>query len=127
MVPYVATTEDITVTVRPVYLDSQSDFFEKRFVFGYFIRIENNGRGEVQLLRRTWRIVEVSGHVQNVEGAGVVGKQPILGPGDIHQYNSYAVLGSMEGHMEGHYTMEWANGARFRALIPRFDLRARAN
>ena len=66
MIPYVATTEDITVTVRPVYLDSQSDFFEKRFVFGYFIRIENHSPVEVQLLRRYWRIQEVEGRIQEV-------------------------------------------------------------
>ncbi len=127
MVPYVATTEDITVTVRPVYLDNQSDYFEKRFVFGYFIRIENKSLDEVQLLRRRWLIREAHGKVQEVEGEGVIGQQPILAPGGAHQYSSYCVLNTMEGIMEGHYVMERANGERFRVVIPRFDLRARAN
>lgn len=127
MIPYVATTEDITVTVRPVYLDSQSDFFEKRFVFGYFIRIENHSLVEIQLLRRYWRIQEVEGRIQEVEGKGVIGKQPLISPGDVHTYSSYSVLNTFEGTMEGHYVMERPDGERFRVLIPRFNLRALAN
>lgn len=127
MVPYVATTEDITVTVRPVYLDSQSDFFEKRFVFGYFIRIENYSLVEVQLLRRFWHIREHTGRAQEVEGEGVIGKQPLIAPGESHEYSSYAVLESLEGTMGGYYTMERPNGERFRVTIPQFDLKAHAN
>ncbi|MDX1547540.1 MAG: Co2+/Mg2+ efflux protein ApaG [Rhodothermales bacterium] len=127
MIPYAATTDDITVTVRPVYLDSQSDFFEKRFVFGYFVRIENHGLDEVQLLRRYWKIEERTGRIQEVEGEGVIGKQPLIAPGDAHSYSSYSVLGSFEGTMGGYYVMERPNGARFRVVIPRFDLRAMAN
>ena len=127
MIPYVATTEDITVTVRPVYLDSQSDFFNKRFVFGYFIRIENHSLVEVQLLRRYWRIEEYGGRVQEVEGKGVIGKQPLILPGADHTYSSYSILNTFEGAMEGHYTMERPDGERFRVVIPRFNLRALAN
>ena len=127
MVPYIATTDDITVTVRPVYLDSQSDFFEKRFVFGYFIRIENRGGAEVQLLRRYWRIEEYGGRVQEVEGQGVIGKQPLIAPGAEHTYSSYSILATFEGAMEGYYTMERPDGERFRVVIPRFNLRAMAN
>lgn len=127
MVPYIATTKDITVTVRPVYLDSQSDFFEKRFVFGYFVQIDNHSEAEVQLLRRYWRIEDYAGQVQEVEGEGVIGEQPLIPSGGMHQYSSYSVIGSFEGAMEGHYLMQRPNGERFRVLIPRFDLRARAN
>ena len=127
MVPYVATTEDITVTVRPVYLDSQSDFFEKRFVFGYFIQIENHSPVEVQLLRRYWRIEEATGRVKEVEGEGVIGKQPLIPSGSAHTYSSYSVLNAFEGAMEGYYTMERPDGERFRVVIPRFNLRAMAN
>ena len=127
MIPYIATTEDITVTVRPVYLDSQSDFFEKRFVFGYFIRIENHSLREVQLLRRYWRIEEYGGRVQEVEGDGVIGKQPVIAPGGEHTYSSYSILTTFEGAMEGYYTMQRPDGERFRVVIPRFNLRAMAN
>ena len=127
MVPYVATTDDITVTVRPVYLDSQSDMMNRRFVFGYFIRISNNSSDEVQLLRRHWLIRDSDGRLQEVEGEGVVGEQPVIVPGDEHRYNSFCVLETFEGSMEGSYLMQRPNGERFRIAIPRFDLRAAAN
>ena len=63
MVPYIATTHEMTVTVRPVYLDSQSDLMSRRFVFGYFIRIENLSGEEVQLLRRHWYIRDGNGRL----------------------------------------------------------------
>lgn len=127
MVPYVATTEDITVTVRPIYLDSQSDVMNRRFVFGYLIRIANDGAEEVQLLRRHWFIHDSTGRVQEVEGEGVVGEQPVIAEGQDYQYSSYCVLESFEGSMEGTYLMQRPNGDRFKITIPRFDLRAAAN
>ena len=127
MVPYVATTADITVMVRPVYLDSQSDFMSRRFVFGYLIEITNDGDMEVQLLRRHWYIRDSTGRVQEVEGDGVVGEQPVIMPGSFHKYSSYCVLETFEGSMEGTYLMQRPSGERFRITIPRFDLRAAAN
>lgn len=127
MVPYVATTEEITVTVRPVYLDRESDYFEQRFVFGYFIKITNDGEAPVRLLRRFWRIEEEGGRLQEVDGLGVIGKQPLIGPGEEHSYSSYSVLQAFEGSMGGYYTMERSGGEQFRVTIPRFALRAMAN
>ena len=127
MIPYVATTEGITITVRPVYLDQESDFLNNRFVFAYFIRIENNSGEEVQLLRRRWLIKEVDGKIQEVEGDGVVGEQPMISPGEVHEYNSFCVLATFEGSMEGSYLMEREDGERFRVAIPLFILRAAAN
>lgn len=127
MVPYVATTDDITVTVRPVYLDSESDMMNRRFVFGYFIRIANRGMGEVQLLRRHWFIRDAEGRVEEVEGEGVIGEQPVITAGQDHRYNSFCVLETFEGTMEGTYLMERDGGERFRIAIPLFHLRAAAN
>ncbi len=127
MIPYVATTEGITITVRPVYLDQESDFLSNRFVFAYFIRIENNSLEEVQLLKRRWLIKEVNGRIQEVEGDGVVGEQPILKPGASHEYISFCVLATFEGSMEGSYLMERTDGGRFRVTLPQFLLRAAAN
>ncbi|RMF52593.1 MAG: Co2+/Mg2+ efflux protein ApaG [Bacteroidetes bacterium] len=127
MIPYVATTGEITVTVRPVYLDGRSDLMAKKFVFGYLVRIENHGPDEVQLLRRHWIIEDGRGHRREVEGRGVVGQQPWIAPGGVHEYNSFCVLETFEGSMEGTYLMERASGERFRVAIPRFDLRAAAN
>jgi len=127
VVSFDATTEQITVTVRPVYLDGQSDALARRFVFAYFIRIENGGPDEVQLLRRHWVISDAAGEVREVEGEGVVGQQPVLAPGAAHVYQSFCVLPVMEGAMEGTYLMQRASGERFRIQIPRFPLRAGAN
>lgn len=124
---FVATTEDIMVTVRPVYLDGQSDMIQKKFVFAYFIRIENNSKERVQLLRRHWLINHSTGKVEEVDGEGVVGKQPVLLPGEVYEYNSYCVLETFEGSMEGTYLMRRSRGDTFKVIIPRFILRAAAN
>lgn len=127
MIPYQAVTRDIEVTVRPVYLDGQSEVMERKFVFGYYIRIENHGLEPIQLLRRHWYITDESGRVQEVEGEGVIGRQPVIEPGQSHQYNSYCVLETFTGHMRGHYIMERYHGERFKVEIPQFDLKAAVN
>ena len=127
MQPYIATTDDITVTVRPLYLDGQSNVIERKFVFAYFIRIENNSTAGVQLLRRHWFITSSDGDVQEVEGEGVIGQQPVIPPGEAHEYSSYCILKTFEGSMEGTYLMERPGGDRLTVTIPRFALRAAAN
>jgi len=124
---YIATTEDITVRVRPVYLDGQSDILARKFVFAYYIRIENHSASKIQLLRRHWFIRESIGEVKEVEGEGVVGKQPVIAPGGVHEYNSYCVLATFEGTMEGTYQMVRPSGEVFYVVVPRFTLRAAAN
>ena len=127
MVSYDATTDTVHISVRPAYLDGKSDAIERRFVFAYFVRIENHGEGEVQLLRRHWTITDAQGHVQEVEGEGVIGQQPIIEPGEDHEYHSFCVLRTFEGSMEGTYLMQREDGSRFKAQIPRFFLRALTN
>ena len=127
MVTYDATTETVRVTVRPVYLDDKSDVLARRFVFAYFVRIENHGDADVQLLRRQWAITDANGHVQHVEGEGVVGQQPTIAPGRVHEYHSFCVLPTFEGTMAGVYEMERADGTALDAQIPLFHLRAMAN
>ncbi len=124
---YTETTEGIRITVHPVYLDGQSDLIRKKIVFAYFVRIENKTEETVQLLRRHWIITDGKGNVQEVEGEGVVGKQPFIAPGDAHEYSSFSVLPTMEGSMEGTYLMRREGGVLFRAQIPLFALRAAAN
>jgi len=127
MTMFVAVTEDITVSVRPVYLDGQSEIMARKFVFAYFVKIENNGTDNVQLLRRHWIIQDGAGETKEVEGEGVVGKQPVLEPGEVHEYSSSCILETFEGSMEGTYLMQRANGEFFYVVIPRFPLRALAN
>lgn len=127
MIAYVATTRDITVTVRPVYLDEPSDFFEKQFAFAYAVRIENNSGEEVQLLRRHWTIKEDGGRLQDEEGEGLFGKKPVISPGRSHRHSNSCVINSFGGTVEGTYLMQRPNGERFRAIIPRFPLHVAAN
>ncbi len=124
---YHATTEGIRITVRPVYLDGQSDAIAHKFVFAYFIRIDNQTQGTVQLLRRHWYITHGGGKTEEVEGEGVVGKQPLIAPDGSHEYNSFCILETMEGSMEGTYLMQRSDGSTFDVAIPRFQLRAAAN
>ncbi len=120
-------TENIKVSVRPLYLESESNVLSRKFVFAYFITIENLGNETVQLLRRHWIITHDTGKVEEVEGEGVIGKQPFILPGKKHDYNSFCILESLEGFMEGTYMMKRSNGETFSIVIPRFILRAMDN
>jgi len=124
---YTATTEDIEVEVRPVYIDGQSDIMARKFVFAYFVRIKNRGRERIQILRRHWMINHGGYRVEEVEGEGVVGKQPVIPPGESHTYNSFCILESFEGTMEGTYLIQKEHGEFTRVTIPRFTLRALGN
>ena len=110
-----------------MYLDGKSDMVAGRFVFAYFVRIENTGFEDVQLLRRHWYIHDSEGRTQEVEGEGVIGLQPVISPGEFHEYNSYCVIETFEGSMEGTYLMQRDDGDRFRVTIPLFNLRAAVN
>ncbi len=119
---YSETTKSITVTVRPMYLEEQSEPDENHFVWAYHIRIENEGVETVQLLNRYWRITDAQGRVQEVRGAGVVGEQPTLRPGESFEYASGTPLPTPSGIMVGSYEMETAQGARFDVAVPAFSL-----
>lgn len=118
-------TNGVRITVRPLHLPEHSEPREPRYVFAYFIRIENVGDQPAQLLRRRWLIHDSIGEDTEVEGEGVVGEQPLIPPGGVHQYQSFCILKSPRGHMEGYYTFVRTDGTSFEAVIPRFELDAR--
>ena len=120
---YYRMTQGIRITVRAVYVPQHSDPDDARFVFVYFIRIENAGEKTVQLLWRHWYIHDEAAGDSEVAGDGVVGEQPVLAPGDVHEYNSFCVLRGPRGHMEGYYDFHSPDGSSVRAEIPRFPLR----
>jgi ApaG protein len=120
---YSRTTGAVTVTVRPTFLADQSEPDENRFVWAYHVRIENGGGQRVQLLRRTWHITDARGRVQRVEGPGVIGKQPVLRPGEAFEYTSGTPLETPSGFMTGLYHMvEVDSGKPFDVTIPPFSL-----
>lgn len=121
--PYQATTRDVVVSVRPIFLAEQSDPDAGQWVWAYQVRIENHGSATVQLLRRTWRITDARGRVQTIEGPGVVGEQPTLAAGDTFEYTSGTPLGTPSGFMSGIYHMVVAaTGEAFDAAVPAFSL-----
>ena len=127
MLHYTSVTEEISVTVSPVYLDAESNYFLDRFAFAYYVMITNHRRNPVRLLQRYWNIREKDQAPREVEGRGVVGQQPLIHPGESYHYNSFCILNSFEGSMEGNYTMETESGDKFLVEIPKFDLKARVN
>jgi ApaG protein len=120
---YSRTTRDIRITVRPMFLEDQSDPDEAHFVWAYQVTIDNEGAETVQLLRRHWVITDANGSVQEVEGPGVVGVQPVLEPGEAFEYTSGCPLGTPSGFMQGTYAMRQAEtGELFDVAIPAFSL-----
>jgi ApaG protein len=121
---YTEITHDIRVIVKPVFIEQESDLISKRFVFTYHVTIENMGLEPVQLMRRQWYITDSNGESHEVNGDGVIGKQPIINPGEAHNYNSFCVLKSFEGSMEGYYEMQKDDGSSLKVTIPRFLLKS---
>ncbi len=119
---YSAVTADISVSVRPIFLEDQSSPTDNHFVWAYHVRIENRGHATVQLRNRHWVITDAIGRVQEVRGAGVVGEQPVLKPGESFEYTSGCPLRTPSGFMVGSYEMERADGTRFEVRVPMFSL-----
>ncbi|MCU0345556.1 MAG: Co2+/Mg2+ efflux protein ApaG [Saprospiraceae bacterium] len=117
------TTHGIQISAEPFYLPHESIPIQHKYVFAYRITIVNQSADTVQLLRRHWYIVESNGVVREVEGEGVVGLQPVLAPGESHQYISWCPLMTDIGKMHGEFQMERQPlGIKFNVKIPAFKL-----
>lgn len=123
---HAAITQGITVRVAVTFMPEQSQVQAGRWFWVYHIRIENGSDDIVQLLTRHWRITDARGLVSYVEGDGVVGEQPVLSPGEAHDYVSGCPLTTSNGSMEGHYTFQRSDGSLFEVAIPFFPLAAPA-
>ncbi len=119
---YSAVTRAIRVQVEPVYLDDQSEPEKGQHVWAYRVRIANEGTETVQLVTRYWHITDGFGRIQEVRGAGVVGEQPVLNPGESYEYTSGTPLPTPSGIMRGSYQMRTPAGERFDIEIPAFSL-----
>jgi len=117
-----ALTRGIRVTVSSRYVVERSRPLMNEYFFAYSIRISNEGRETVQLLSREWLISDAEGHVEEVRGPGVVGEQPVLGPGDAFEYTSACPLTTPFGSMRGTYQMVTDKGERFDAQVGAFEL-----
>jgi ApaG protein len=119
---YEKVTRAIRVRVRPEYLEAQSAPDEGRFFWSYTVEIINEGSETVQLRSRYWRITDANGRVEEVRGPGVVGKTPVIGPGEAFEYTSGCPLRTASGIMVGSYQMADANGTLIDIAIPAFSL-----
>lgn len=119
---YSETTQSVTIYATPYYLDDQSSPIDNYYVWRYDIQIVNEAPYTVQLLRRHWKIIDASGHMQEVVGSGVVGAQPVLRPGESFEYTSGTHLNTPSGMMMGNYEMADEAGQVFSVVIPAFSL-----
>ena len=120
--PNVAVTGDVTVRVAVSFLAEQSAPASGRWFWSYHVRIENGGEQPMQLLERSWRIVDGNGKQFMVRGEGVVGEMPLIAPGASFDYVSGCPLDTPSGTMRGTYRMVDEDGSAFDVDIPRFEL-----
>lgn len=116
-------TQGVRVTVEVEYQPEYSSPGQFHYVFTYRIRIENNSESTLQLISRKWLIHDAGSALREVEGEGVVGQQPILEPGQSHEYMSGCNLKSGIGKMHGLYVMERVvDGSKIQVTIPEFSM-----
>lgn len=119
---YSKTTHSITVSVEPIFLEEESVPDKERYVWAYHVTIKNHGTKTVRLKSRYWKIMDSIGRIREIRGPGVVGEQPVLGPGESFEYTSGTPLDTPSGIMAGEYYMETTGGENFDVSIPAFSL-----
>ena len=117
-------TISVIISAQPSYIPAQSDPLNQKFVWSYEIKIANESEDIIQLLNRFWRITDMTGKIEEVHGAGVIGLQPLIKPGKHFVYTSYCQLMTPQGTMEGYYEMQNLAEEHFRIQIPKFILSA---
>lgn len=100
------TTLDVTVSAESTHQRDYSEPEKRQYVFSYRIRIANDGVRPIQLLSRAWEVIDATGARRLVEGEGVVGEQPVILPGQYHEYTSWVQLETPIGAMRGSYVMQ---------------------
>ncbi len=119
---YSEVTRDIRVSVKPEFLEQESNLEQGVYAFSYTVSIENHGLPTVQLLKRQWRVFSAGSLYTEVEGEGVVGVQPVLRTGEGFTYTSWSVIKDSTGSMIGAYSFASETGEVFDVGIPEFDL-----
>ena len=119
---YRQTSHNIEITVTPEYEDEQSSPLDNFFIWEYNIHIKNKSPDIVQLLRRRWVLVDDKGQMQEIEGDGVIGLQPVLKQGEEFEYSSSVHLTEPSGVMMGTYDMVKMDGDIIKVEIPSFSL-----
>ncbi len=127
--PYIEMIQQVTrgikISVKTSFEGTFYKNYKMHFAFGYEITIENQSKDSVQLTSRHWQIFDALNSIEIVDGEGVIGKKPVLKPGESHTYQSGCLLSSPIGAMRGHYNMvNFTTTKKFRVFIPTFKLSA---
>ena len=118
-------TRGIKISVETTFEGTFYKNYKVQFAFGYRVTIENQSKDSVQLNSRHWKILDALNNIEIVEGEGVIGKKPVLKPGESHIYNSGCLLTSPFGAMKGYYNMvNFTTTKNFKVVIPTFKLSA---
>lgn len=118
-------TRGIKISVTTSFEGTYFKNYKIHFAFSYEITIENHSKDSVQLVSRHWEIFDALNNLEIVDGEGVIGKKPVLKPGETHTYNSGCLLSSPFGAMRGHFNMiNFTSTRNFRVIVPSFKLSA---
>ncbi|WP_346881094.1 Co2+/Mg2+ efflux protein ApaG [uncultured Algibacter sp.] len=118
-------TRGIKISVVTTYEGSFYKNYKIQYAFGYTVTITNQSKDSVQLNARHWKILDALNNVETVSGEGVIGKKPVIQPGESYTYNSGCLLTSPFGAMQGHYSMvNFTTTKKFKVTIPTFKLSA---
>lgn len=118
-------TRGIKISVLTSFEGTYFKNYKIHFAFSYEITIENHSKDSVQLISRHWEIFDSLNDLEVVDGEGVVGKKPVLKPGESHKYSSACLLASPFGAMKGHFNMiNFTSTRNFRVIVPTFRLSA---
>jgi len=118
-------TRGIKISVRTSFQGTYLKNYKKHFAFSYRIIIENQSNDSVQLNSRFWRIKDALNKNETIEGEGVIGRKPVIKPGESHTYSSGCLITSPFGSMSGYYNMvNFTSTRKFKVLIPSFKLSA---
>lgn len=118
-------TRGIKISVDTTFEGSFYKNYKIQYAFGYTVTIENQSKDSVQLNARHWKIFDALNNIEIVAGEGVIGKKPVLKPGESHTYTSGCLLTSPFGAMRGFYSMvNFTTTKKFKVIIPTFKLSA---
>ena len=116
-------TRGIKISVSTSFEGTYFKNYKIHFAFSYEITIENHSKDSVQLISRHWEIFDSLNDIEVVDGVGVIGKKPVLKPGEFHTYSSGCLLSSPYGAMKGHFNMiNFTSTKKFKVIVPAFRL-----
>ncbi|NLC23074.1 MAG: Co2+/Mg2+ efflux protein ApaG [Oxalobacter sp.] len=115
-------TYDMDISTTSRYLDEPSEPDRSNYVFSYSVSIKNTGQVAAQLIARHWVITDANNHIEEVRGLGVVGRQPLIKPGEVFEYTSGTALPTPQGSMRGAFLCITENAEQFEVSIPEFTL-----